>query len=483
MPKKKKPRAAGRIKAPDTKRIDLRKTKRFVLTSAQNNTYVHDNFFKSLDTFCRWRDAQLIVGTFTYNKNGFQNSTKSDDSLWYDPKLKPFIQSNSATLAHNLIWCGELDILPTATKPLVGFENYVGEASGVIPHAKLQMLSLPRAKGTDPRFLYTTGCVTKRNYIQRKAGQKAEFHHVFGALYVEVDEHGEWFARQLIADDSGEFYDLTDYFTPDRVETGVAPLAVNLGDIHVEHQDPNVTTGMFDMLKTLSPVYALVHDLTDFQARNHHNLRDPHFLAKMLASPGKGMVEYDMALSAAFLRRLEKLTTPIVVQSNHHDAFNKWLREADIRQDPINAAYFHTCNAKMFEEIRRGVKDFNPYVWAVQQIMEKLDEKTPTKTLFLQDDESFSIGGVECGMHGHRGPNGSRGSVYSIKNIGRRVNLGHSHSATIADGCYVAGVSSSLDLGYNVGPSSWSHSHIITYRNGKRTIITQRGKKWQCTPH
>jgi hypothetical protein len=33
---------------------------------------------------------------------------------------------------------------------------------------------------------------------------------------------------------------------------------------------------------------------------------------------------------------------------------------------------------------------------------------------------------------------------------------------------------------YNAGPSSWSHSNIITYANGKRCMITQRGNKWRA---
>jgi hypothetical protein len=63
--------------------------------------------------------------------------------------------------------------------------------------------------------MYTTGACTLRNYINRKAGQVATFHHVFGALYVEVAEDGKWFVRQIMADDSGAFYDLDVYYTPD----------------------------------------------------------------------------------------------------------------------------------------------------------------------------------------------------------------------------------------------------------------------------
>ena len=64
--------------------------------------------------------------------------------------------------------------------------------------------------------------------------------------------------------------------------------------------------------------------------------------------------------------------------------------------------------------------------------------------------------------------------------MGRKSNTGHSHSAGIYDGAYRAGVTGSLDQGYNVGPSSWSHSHIVTYPNGKRTIVTVKENAWRA---
>jgi len=35
-------------------------------------------------------------------------------------------------------------------------------------------------------------------------------------------------------------------------------------------------------------------------------------------------------------------------------------------------------------------------------------------------------------------------------------------------------------MGYNKGLSAWSHSFIVTYQNGKRTIVTIKdGKGWR----
>lgn len=46
-------------------------------------------------------------------------------------------------------------------------------------------------------------------------------------------------------------------------------------------------------------------------------------------------------------------------------------------------------------------------------------------------------------------------------------------------GVYQVGTSSRLNLPYAKGPSSWSHTFCITYKNGKRTLCTiWKGKPW-----
>ena len=487
-PKADLPVAAGHIPAPDALRGVLA-GRRFVFTSAQNNTYVHEDFLASLLQFCAHRKAQLVVSKFTYNKSGFQNLTKDcgTEEMWYDPRLEEFFVNSSMQVTPSLVWCGELDILPTAVLPLSGFDNYTRHASAIIPHAKMQMTSVPTMKYSDTKFLYTTGAVTQRNYIDRKTGQKAAFHHVFGALYVEVDEDGDWFARQLIADADGKFYDLTDCFTPHGVEEGNRVLAINWGDVHIEEIDPKVNQGCFlidGMLDRLKPQYQFMHDLSDFRARNHHNIKDPYFLAEQFHG-GVNVVERGIDMAAKFLAMIERdWCKTVVVESNHDQAFRRWLSSPEGRMDAANAAYWHYWNYRIHDKIKHK-QDLHVFEDAVR-LRATYSGSHLKNTIFLEEDESFEIAastsgqGIECGMHGHRGPNGRRGSPASLRGIGRRCNLGHTHSASIIDGIYTAGVSAKLDLGYNKGPSSWSHSHIVTYPNGKRTIVTMRGSKWRA---
>lgn len=477
-----KPVSAGTILAPNARRVQL-KGKRFVITCAQNNTEVHPGFLKALEAYAKENDAQLLVSRFTYNKGGFDNSDQKDGELWYDPKISKYLFDQPAQITKDLVLCGELDITPTATNPLSGFDNYCQGASGIIPHPRVAMKSLPGLGEDKARFLYTTGAITERNYIQKKAGQKAEFHHNFGALLVEVDDKGTAFVRQLAADNTGAFQDLTDKYMPDGKVLHNQPVeAVTLGDIHVEKRDPvqdAVSFGKGGIMDTLKPKYLFLHDIMDFTARNHHNIKDPFFWAqqKQLGNT----VEGGFQLVAAWLKAHErKDRKDIIVESNHDEAFDRWMKEADVRFDPDNARFWHEASAEKLRQIESGNLDPNMFEWATRRYAELKQAE------FLRENQSFVIAkdedgkGIECGLHGHSGPNGSRGSPKGFTQMDQKANTGHTHSAGIVDGVYTAGVSGKLDMGYNKGPSSWSHSHIITYPNGKRAIITVKDGKWRA---
>lgn len=475
-----KPIAGGQIRYSTHTRKKL-SGKRFVFTSAQNNTYVHDGFLQSLLQFCDHNDAELIIGKFRYNKAGFQNLTEDNDDSWYDPKLAPYFLNEPAEICNGLVWCGELDILPTAVNPFSGMDSYTRRSAGIFPHTKRQMKSVATPMGEDAKFLYTTGAITKLNYIQRKAGQKAEFHHVFGAMYVEIDTDGTWFAFQLNADTKGSFYHFTDYYTPAGVTHGHRVEGINWGDIHAEKMNGVINTaswyGRNSMLNVLRPKYQFIHDLSDFEARNHHNIKDPHFLAWQHYH-GVNSVADGLRQGGAFLTDIQRDDCQtVVVESNHDLAFKKWLKNKAGMYDPENACYWHEGNAEIHRQIKNGIENFGIFEWAIRR------EYNLDNTVFLTENNSFIIcekfGGIDCGMHGHRGVNGARGTANGFRGLGRRCNTGHAHSAGIIDGIYTSGVSAAMDMGYNKGLSSWSYSHIMTYPNSKRCIVTIKNGKYR----
>lgn len=475
-----KPVVSGSLHCPTRLRGSL-EGKKFVFTSAQNNTYVHNKFLLSLEKYCEINNAELVVGTYKYNTNGFQNTSKED--VWFDPKIRKYINNDSLYIADGLLWCGELNILPTAVNPIAGLHNYTNRDSGIIPHAKVQLESLPTPKNEPARMMYTTGTVTQRNYVDMKAGQKASHHHVFGALVVEIDEDGDWFVRQLVGEtESGCFFDLEYYYTPEGLGCGGDPCcveAVNWGDIHQAKIDPVVAevswSGKDSIMDILQPEHIFLHDVLDQTRRNHHNIKDPYFRFKMQQC-GTECVKEEVRQTAELIASMNNRGSKIiVVESNHDLALQKWLKEQDYKTDPVNAIFFLEMQLATYEAMKNN-EDFSVFEYACKSTTEGLDNVT-----FLKTDESYTIcGDIECGSHGHNGNNGARGTLRAFQMQGARFNIGHSHSANIKDGVYQAGVSGKMDMDYNLGGSSWSQSHIITYSNGKRTIVTLKNGKWRA---
>lgn len=483
--------APGVVEAPDERRVrSLART--FVFTSAQSNTRLHEGFFNALLSYCKTRNAELHVSRYTYNKGAFSEASvkpgaeqaSDKDQVWFDPRIEDYVSDESLQVAPGLVWCGELNILPTAVRPLTRFRTYTRKCSSIIPHAKMAMESVPTMKDEPAKFLYTTGTVTLRNYIQKAAGQIAEFHHVFGALVVEVDDTGNWWARQLNADKSGAFYDLDRRYFPDGSITQERVRAITHGDIHGCKLNPAVKAavwysldGQISVVDALEPQEQHFHDTVDFMARNHHNIGDPHFLHEVAARTNDS-VEKEFTDTGRFLSSVafREWSQHYIIVSNHDQAILRWLRNHTAFYDARNAAYWLELNLRCFKDQEKGLKP-RPFEYALKPCISR--SKQPW-FVFIHEDESHVLpGGIECGLHGHLGPNGARGTPKNLAVIGK-ANTGHTHSAGIVDGVYTAGVYGDLDMGYNKGPSSWSHSAILTYLNGKRAIITfNNGKFWR----
>lgn len=455
----------------------------FVFTSAQANTMINEPFWNSLMSLVRDRGAELHISRFTYNKAshgsksvkpGSKKATDEDD-IWFDPRITPFVSDQSIQIAQDLVWCGEMNIIPTRVDPINGFENHGRGASIILPHTRLAMRSVPTMKNEPARFCYTTGTVTARNYIERAAGQRASLHHVYGALLVECDENGNWWARQINSDNEGVIYDLTDKYTPDgEIERGVRAKVVTHGDLHGNKVNIGVLDAMSDAINVLYPEHQVFHDTIDFQPRNHHNLKDPMHWFEMHARD-KANVEDEFHYIA--IKMGEYLCRPNtehhIVTSNHDQAVEGWLRNPAGYNDPVNMELWLQENLWMLRQIKKGKKP-RPFWHIMQRALPQ-----QYRWNIVHEDDSLVIAGIEHGLHGHLGPNGARGNPKNLRTVGK-ANTGHTHSAGITEGVYTAGVFGDLDMGYNKGLSSWSHSFIVTYENGKRTVCTIKdGRAWR----
>jgi hypothetical protein len=171
-----------------------------------------------------------------------------------------------------------------------------------------------------------------------------------------------------------------------------------------------------------------------------------------------------------------------VVPDANHDRkwLKRWLAEFDYRVDPANAELFLGLQRFMYAEIRTGKLPKEVNLVERAMVVEAGMQQDVVK--FLIPDESYAVGEVELGMHGHLGSNGAAGSPDNLSKLGVKATTAHTHIAGIYHGLYVAGTSTVLtkEWGYTTGPSAWSHSHVLQYPNGQRAVITEKNGKWRA---
>lgn len=471
----------GRVEAAVNRQVDRDRSgvQRFLLTCAQNNTYVHDQVWASLKALAEYYGATLLVGRVMYDASVNRHLTKTQEDTvrrtWFDPRLEPHFVDCDLQLAPDLVWKGSMNVIPSARNPLASLEGIGRGASAVIPHTQVAMESIGRMHDREPVFLYTTGAVTQAHYIARKTGQLAEFHHSYGGLLVELLPDDTWWARQVLASNEGVICDLDIRADGGTVTSGNRAETLVVGDLHLDEASLSAMDALWEahgLAALVRPRLTCLHDALDMHRRSHHDGPMDKFLQM---EEGREDVREEVHNLARFVRGLGQEGYPcVLVGSNHLEHLVRWLDEADPwRTDPRNARYWMEANLARMSRPRVDASavlfdlaladtggwraDMGPAPWV------------------NPPDRSLVRLGVEHALHGHRGRNGARGSPANLAKLAVRVTVGHSHTASIRQGVYTAGTTSQLKMSYNRdGPTAWSHSHVLLTSNGKRAILTQR---------
>lgn len=460
---------------------------RYVVTSAQNNTPVHLPFLQALNNYCEVNDAKLIVIPYRYKNPTSVFTPEQEANEYWATAIRSNLVDTMLRLSDSFVIMGNVKIQPTATNPLSGFDGYTGVDSAIIGHPKIELRTVPTPAKQLPKILTTTGSITVPNYTDSKAGWKGEFHHSVAALIVEIDEDGDTHIRHIHGDDvTGHFYDLDALYTGTDVTYGHRIAALVTGDTHAEFMDNGVKCATYtadtSMCYHLKPEVIVRHDVEDFYARNHHH-RGNDLIAFGKHHFGRDNVEDSLQITVDFIDETTyENSVNIIVKSNHDEALDRWLREADPKYDPENAILYHYLKLHQYENVQMtetGFRSIDPFEFWCHNPKNGKGLRSKDQTVFLKRDESFCVAGVELGFHGDRGPNGARGSIKAFSKIGPKTVIGHSHSPGIYEGCYQVGVSARLDLEYASGPSSWLHTHCIIYPDGKRTLVNIINGKWR----
>ncbi len=473
------------VSAGNSEKIDKKlsqKVPTYVVTWAQNATEVDTEFLASIKQYCKHRNAMLVVipGRYRNPTSVSENEISKRSKEYWADEVSPYLMNHRKVLNSNILIMGDIKTQPTASQPLSGLEAITGGMSGIFGHPKVQLKAVATPQHELPKLLMTTGAITKSNYSDTKAGAKGDFHHIIGATVVEI-EGDTYHTRQIAAMEDGSFIDLDYEYTPTGKKKAPRAAGLTLGDIHTEFIDPDCERITFldkdCIVKVLKPEKVVLHDWFDGYSGSHHH-KNRVFINYAKHKSGKNNVEKEV------LRTFEKTkgwlcadTEFFIVGSNHNEHLLTWLERGEPNLDPENALFYHTMMARVLSGVVMGetsAKIPNPLELLARDHLEFDGMR------FLKRSDSLMIAGTENSFHGDKGVNGARGSINAYKDIGVKCNTGHGHSPAIEGGHYRAGTNSRLDLEYAEGLSSWLHTDVVTYANGKRTLLHKFGRSWRA---
>jgi len=447
-------------KTTDIKPLQLNESKYYILTWEQNNSKLHKQLWENILAYKEFLNAELAVILGVYHKPDPRNG-----SVYYNKETNPYWDFTRHDIHKYVNILSDVNVSPTAEYPLRGLEGISRDKTSIIGHPKRHFQCLPTLEGTPHKALFTTMSITLPNYIHSKLGKKAEFVHKNGFVIVEIRNEDVFHIRQVEAEINGSFIDLIHEVSNGEVKINDYAAAIVWGDIHVGSTDTHVKMETDRLVNRLNIPISIFHDLADGESVNNHIVNDPIQQIKRLDKFQDDVFE-EINQITKFIKEVPT-SQNIIVNSNHDNRFDRWIKDIDWKKDIKNArAYLWLAdialNAQNDKGILANILDNNP------------DINTKVTTLGLND--SYRIGGFELGMHGHIGQGGTRGSLTQFAKLNTPTITGHSHSPGVINDSYSVGTSTYLRLGYNVGASNWAQAHCLLHKNNTvQHIMFTRG--------
>ena len=463
----------------------------YIVTSAQNCTPVHENFWKSVlyleqdlkDNYKDYHVTKLVI-PFRYRNPTSQWTSTLEKEEWWSNLIANHICSNDVKFNDNAMIMGEAKIVPTNKRPLSGRDNTSDDLSALYGSPKREMRTVATPQNKMAKILYTTGTCTVSNYSDTNVGHKAKKYHQLGMILVKVINKKKFFFYEINATPDGSFIHLDKYYCPTGVfktkDVFKGHSLIECGDSHLFHEDKKTTQVLFFGFCSLASLVGakevFFNDLLDFHTQNHHHIGNWLYNAYKQVN-GTDFVFDEVKYAVEWLNKLPSWIRPIIKRSNHDEAFDKWLSRVDPRDDnlnPYNRNLYFQMQAKMYPLVLeqaennkaaglKNLDNFSPPM-AFKFLCQELGVRSDA--LFLQRDQSCVRYGREHGFHGHIGIAGARGSTEAFTKMGIPVSKGHSHSSEILDWVRSVSTTCKPKMGYNTGPSKTIQSVDVTYPNG-----------------
>lgn len=443
----------------------LNKSKYYLVTSAQNNSKLNNEFWDNVLAYSKFIGAEVHVILTRY-----KNPTSTDNSVGekWNQEILPYADAKRHKIHPKLELLSDIKIQPTASEPLSGMEGISGQVSCIFGHPKVHFKVIAALEGYEPKMMFTTGTVTKPNYTDSKAGKKGQFHHTYGFVIVEVKDNQTFFIRQVTASNDGSFTDLI-YNVKDKKVTKIKELAyVNVGDKHIGVHCPTTEKQQEKLLNYFKPKHTIIHDAFNGTSVNHHQEKDP-IKKYALQLTGDNLIKREFENLYKWVEKWLKYNL-VIISSNHNDWIDRYIKSMDWKKDVPNAMEY-----MKFAEILLSGKAKDGLVGYL------LKERFKKAIRVVGRNESFRIKSIELSQHGDIGINGARGSIKSFKKLSTKIDVMHTHTPAREDGVMYGGTSTYLRQDYMSGASNHKNADIICHLDGKRQHVIYMGNSKEFT--
>jgi hypothetical protein len=454
-------------------------TKRFVVTTVQNNVNVVHGAWKTLEHYARVNSAEIHVLGVSYWPAGAEGwkADRGGEVSWPDVAL-PYLHTDRLRPGenHNYPLCDGVNlrtvkISATAINPLAGQSSGAEAQCAIFANCQFGIEYLPRSISDPPIWLATPGSITPPDFMRTSGvGDKAAHHHSLGFMVVESYGPHVWY-RWCKFDHNNGVIDLDRYYRGNKIAPAKRARAISTPDEHHVWQDESVAKAIWGpggVNDLLSPKRLYRHDVHDQMAENHH---DNTWTETAKWARGVDCVETEVAASLGMvIATTREGQESIMVGSNHHEHLEKWLQKPERDVRPKNRALHCELRGALHRAAEEGRE-----LTALQAYAE-LRGLDLSRVRFPGRHEPLLEAGIDCGQHGHEGPKGGRGpSLQGWARLARKVIVGHGHAPGWRLGAMRNGVMGSSEAaGYTGSLTDWDSVLSVINADGSRTLLPLR---------
>lgn len=458
----------------NTTKTESQYPKRIFVTTAVGDSKANVKFLAAVDNYCARKNAQIYVMPCESVSNSFENKTALFDPIFNDEKYN-FV-SDDIQLNNNIRLCS-IQVSAKQIKTTTGLSRIgIKYGSHVLASPKqfLDIKPLGNKKGQNYAIM-TTGACTDKSYfsnvfVSKRLSYIADHDHIIGGLIIELEDENTFHYRQIQADNEGNFVDLgIEYRNDGSIVEGIETNVV-LGDIHAANMDDDAIDTFIENFKNMTIKNVFLHDVFDGNSVNHH-IKTISEKSKRVLSGKSSLVNelIDTFHAIKYIQQDLGAEQIYIVKSNHDEFLTRYLAEGRYIEDPENHYTSLKIAVALFENKDTLEKGFE-VVGATTEDLENI--------IFLSRESSVKIADIQLASHGDLGLNGAKSSLNGIEEVYGNCVIGHAHSAAIQRGVFRVGTMSKLDLGYNVGPCSWTQTNCLVYANGQRQLVNFVNNKY-----